>query len=143
MSLIRWSPLWDPFQEMEEMIKNLPSLPSQNFKGFVPAVDVYETDKAVVVETALSGINPDDVKVSVEKGVLTLQGESKKESEIEEKNYYRKEIRSGSFFRQVALPAAVIEDKVAAEFKDGVLKVSCPKAQPAKGKKVEVKVVKK
>ena len=135
--------MWDPFQEMEEMIKNLPSLPSQNFKGFVPAIDVYETDKAVVVETALSGINPDNVKVSVEKGVLTLQGESKKESEVDEKNYYRKEIRSGSFFRQVALPAKVVEDKVAAEFKDGVLKVSCPKSLPAKIKKVEVKVIKK
>lgn len=135
--------MWDPFQEMEEMVTHLPSLANQSSKSFIPAMDVYETDKAVVVETALPGINPEDVKVSVEKGVLTLQGESKKESEVEEKNYYRKEMRCGSFFRQTALPAPVVEEKVAAEFKDGMLRISCPKAQPTKSKKVEVRVVKK
>jgi HSP20 family protein len=142
MSIIRWSPMWDPFAEMDETLNRLPSLNSQ-MKAFVPAMDVYETDKAVVVETPLAGVNPDDVQVSVEKGVLTVQGENKKEHEVDEKNYYRKEIRSGSFFRQIALPAPVLEDKVTAEFEDGILKVSCPKAQPAKVKKVDVKIIKK
>ena len=125
MSIIRWAPMMEPFEQ------------------FFPAMDVYETEKAVVVETALPGINPDGVKVSVEKGVLTVTGESKKEHEVDEKNYYRKEMRSGSFFRQVALPAAVLEDKVDAVFEDGMLKVTCPKAESTATKKVNVKIVKK
>ncbi len=142
MSLVRWSPMWDPFSEMEEMMNRLPAVSGQG-KAFVPAMDVYETDKAVVVETPLAGVNPEDVKVSVEKGVLTVQGESNKEHEIEDKNYYRKEVRSGAFYRQMALPAAVQEDKVEAVFEDGMLKITCPKSAPAAVKKIDVKVVKK
>ena len=143
MSLIRWSPMWDPFAEMDEAINRLPSVSNQSLKAFVPAVDMYETDKAVVMETPLAGMRPEDVSVSVEKGVLTLKGESKKEHEVEEKNYYRKEVRSGSFYRQLALPAPVLEDKVTAEFKDGVLKITCPKAIASKTNKIDVKITKK
>ncbi len=125
MSIIRWSPMLPQFEDL------------------FPAMDVYETEKAVVVETALPGINPDEVKVSVEKGVLTVTGESKKEHEVDDKNYYRKEMRSGSFFRQVALPAPVLEDKVEAMFEDGLLKVTCPKAEQTVAKKVNVRIVKK
>lgn len=134
--------MWDPFAEMDDTFNRLPAL-NQSMKAFVPAMDVYETDKAVMVETALPGIAPENVKVSVEKGVLTVQGEHKKEHEVDDKNYYRKEVRSGSFFRQVALPAAVLEDKVNAEFEDGILKITCPKAEQVKAKKVEIKVIKK
>ncbi len=141
MSLIRWSP-WDMMGEMDEFFNRLPAT-NQSMKAFVPAMDVYETDKDVVVETTLPGIAPEDVKVSVEKGVLTLQGETKKEHEVDDKNYYRKEIRSGSFYRQVALPAPVMEEKTQAEFEDGVLKITCPKTQPAKTKAVEIKIKKK
>lgn len=143
MSLIRWSPMWDPFAEMDESFNRLPSVSNQSLKAFVPAVDIYETDKAVIMETPLAGMRPEDVSVSVEKGVLTLKGESKKEHEVEEKNYYRKEVRSGSFYRELPLPAPVLEDKVTAEFKDGVLKITCPKATPNHTKKIDVKVVKK
>lgn len=123
----------DPFEEMEGIIG----------KAFVPAMDVYETKDAVVVEIPLAGIDPKEVKVSVEKGVLTVQGESSKEHEVEEKNYYRKEIRSGSFYRQIALPAAVKEDSVKAEFEDGILKITCPKTVPTAAKKIDIKVIKK
>ena len=145
MSLVRWSPMWDPFSDMDDVLTRLPSMvpAGQQIKAFVPAINMYETDKAVVVETPLAGINPEDVDVSVQKGVLVLKGESKKEHEVEEKNYYRKEIRSGSFYREVALPTPVMEDKVTAEFENGMLKVLCPKSEPAQAKKVSVKVVKK
>lgn len=141
MSLIRWSP-WDVMGEMDEFFNRLP-INNSTMKAFVPAMDVYETDKDVVVETTLPGIAPEDVKVSVEKGVLTLQGETKKEHEVDEKNYYRKEIRSGSFFRQVVLPTPVMEEKTQAEFENGVLKIICPKTQPAKSKAIEIKIKKK
>lgn len=125
-------------------MNRLPSVvgPRSMQNAFIPPVDVYETKTAVVVETPLAGIDPADVHVHVEKGVLTIEGQSKKEREVEEKNYYRKEVRSGSFYRQVPLPVAVKEEGVQAEFEDGVLRVSCPKAAPSKAKKVSVKVKK-
>jgi len=139
--------IYDPFAEMEEMMRYLPSVRNNNSiqqqRGFVPALDVYETKTAVMIETPLAGINPKDVEVNVENGILTIKGESKKEHEVEEKNYYRKEVRSGSFYRKVDLPKAVKEDEVTAEFEDGILKITCPKAEPSKSKKVAVKVVKK
>ena len=141
MSLIRWSPMWDPFAELDESMR-LPSI-NPSLKAFVPAVDIYETDDAVVVEAPLAGMRPEDVQVSVEKGVLTLKGETKKEHEVEEKNYYRKEVRSGTFYREIALPAPVLDDKTAAEFKDGILRITCPKATQSKTNKVDVKIVKK
>lgn len=146
MSLVRWTPAsWDPFQEMEEMMQRLPSMFRQNGmnRGFIPAVDMYETKEAVVVETPLPGIDLKDVQVSVENGVLTIQGETKKEHEVEEKNYYRKETRSGSFYRQVGLPVGVKEEEIKAEFTDGVLKVTCPKAMPSEGKKINIEIAKK
>ena len=144
MSLIRWSPMFEPFQDMDEMFNRLPAMHGMpQMKAFVPAINMYETDKAVMVETPLAGVRPEDVDVSVQKSVLVLKGESKKEHEVDEKNFYRKEVRSGSFYREVALPTHVMEDKVTAEFEDGMLKITCPKAAPAVAKKVSVRVVKK
>jgi HSP20 family protein len=143
MSLIRWTPM-DVFNDMDEVFNRFPMMQgNQSMKSFVPAMDVYETDKEVIIETPLAGIGPEEVSVSVQKGVLTIKGESKKEHEVDEKNYYRKEIRSGSFYREVQLPTQVIESEVKAEFDNGMLKVICPKAQPAEAKKIDVQVKKK
>ena len=142
MSLIRYQG-FDPMRDMEEMLSQLPVNSLAVQRGFVPSLDMYQTDSAVIVETTLPGMKPADVEVTVEKGVLTISGESKKVHEVDEKNYYRKEIRSGSFFRQVVLPVSVNEDGVTAEFEDGVLKVSCPKVEAIKAKKVAVQIVKK
>ncbi len=144
MSIIKWTPSWDPFQEMEDMMKVMPSANSGQMQNrFIPALDVYETKDAVVVETPLAGVDPKDVSVSVEKGVLTISGESKKEHEVEEKNYYRKEVRSGTFYRQVPLPVAVDEDNVLASFEDGILKINCPKRSEVKAKKINIQINKK
>lgn len=143
MRLVQWKPGWGMLDDVEDMLANLPSMASQSMKAFVPAMDVYETEQAVMVETPLAGVKPQDVEVSVAKGVLTIQGQSRKEHEVDEKNYYRQEVRSGSFYRQVALPTAVIEDKVKAEFENGLLKITCPKAEQVAAKKITVKVIKK
>ncbi len=144
MSLTRYQG-FDPFQEMEQMMKNFPSngLMPMGQGGFAPALDMYETKDALIVEAPLPGINPANVEVSVENGIVTVKGASTKEHEMDDKNYYRKEVRSGSFFRQIALPMAVKEDEVSAEFEDGVLKVTCPKMELAKPNKVTVKIIKK
>lgn len=135
MSLVRWAPFLDPFHEVEEFFGKWPSVSS-------PAMDMYETKDALIVEMPLAGVDAKDVSVSVKNGVLTVKGETKKEKEVEEKNYYRKEVRSGSFYREATLPTAVDEQKVSAEFDSGMLKITAPKAAAAE-KQVSIKVVSK
>lgn len=146
MSIVKWSPFLFP-SWAEEMDKMFSAEGGPRFAGdgtgFTPALDVYETKDSVVVETPLAGVDPKDVEVAVENGVLTIKGENKKETEVDDKNYYRKEVRSGAFYRQVALPAKVQDDKVTAEFENGMLKVILPKAPEAKTKTVKVAVKKK
>jgi HSP20 family protein len=133
--------MMDPFGDFEEAFNRLPATMG-GAQSFVPAMDVYETDKAVMVETPLAGVKPEDVEISVSNGILTVKGENKKEHEVDDKNYYRKEVRSGSFHREVMLPSAIEEEKVTAEFENGILKISCPKAAAPKAKKINVKIVK-
>ena len=94
----------------------------------------------MIVEAGLAGIDPKNVEVIVENDILTIQGKTEKKSEVDEKNYYRREMRSGSFYRTVALPAHVDGSKAKAEFDDGVLKVSVPKLKSSEAKKIEVQV---
>lgn len=91
MSLIPWSPFLDTFENLENA-------------NFLPAIDVYEDHDKVVVEASLAGISPEDVNVSVKDDIFSLEGTRKETSEIDEKNYYRKEVRTGTnwtFFNQL------------------------------------------
>lgn len=125
----------DPFEDMDRMMSELsPALGH----GFTPAIDVYQTQDDVIVETPLAGIDPKNVKISIENDVLTIEGAMEKKSEVDDKNYYRKEIRTGSFHRAVSLPSSVNGDKARAEFEKGVLKVTIPKQERAKPKSIPV-----
>ena len=142
MALIRWTPFLEPFEDMEKMFSEFsPTLRGESH-GFVPAVDVYEDKHNVVVETQLAGIDPEAVDISIENNILYIKGESEKKSEVEDKNYYRKEIRQGSFFRSVPLPTRVVGDKASASVEDGVLKIVIPKAPKAKPKSIKIKTKK-
>jgi len=135
MSLIKWTPMGlDPFDEFDSFFNWS--------RNFTPAVDVWQDKDNVYVESPLAGINPDDVRVSVENDILTIEGQSEKKSEVDDKNYYRKEVRSGSFHRAVALPASVDGNKASAEFENGILKISIPKEEKAKPKAIDVKIKK-
>lgn len=136
MPIIKWEPFaMDPFQEMEQLF----AAPWGGARlGFTPAVDVYQTRDAVVVETPLAGVDPNDVEITVENDVLTVRGEMKRESEVEEKNYYRKEMRTGSFYRSVALPTRVLGAKAFAESQAGMLKITLPKAPEVKPTAVKI-----
>ena len=114
--------------------------PEIKAREFVPPMDVYEKGGKVIVETPIAGVDPEKVAISVEDNVLTIKGKSEKKSEVEEKNYYRKEVRYGSFYRSVTLPADVIGTKAEASYKDGVLKIEIPKAPEKKEKKLKIKV---
>lgn len=135
MSLIKWTPYLEPFEEMEKFLGS--------HEGFAPAVNVYETKDAVVVEASLAGVNPDDVEVAIEDDVLTIKGEANQASEVDDKNYYRKEVRSGSFFRSISLPAHVLSDKAVAESEQGMLKITVPKVEETKPKTIKIDVKKK
>ncbi len=140
MSLIRWSPFFDQFEEMERSLISEPS--GRGITGFVPAVDVYETKDTVMVESPLAGVEPQDVEISVENNILTIKGRSESKSEVEEKDYYRKEVRTGSFYRQVALPALADADRAEASFEKGMLKVMIPKKPDTGGRAIKVNVKK-
>jgi HSP20 family protein len=104
------------------------------------ALDLYETDDNLVVETSLPGINPDDVDISIVGNTLTIKGETKHEAEKGEKGrYHYRERRYGAFQRSIILPTGVNTDAAEAVFKDGVLKLTLPKVEEAKPKRIEVK----
>lgn len=139
MSLIKWTPFFaDSFDEMDKTFADmLPAVRSNQF-GFTPAIDMYEDKDNIIVETQLAGINPDDVSISIENDTLSIKGESEKKSEIDEKNYYRKEIRRGSFYRSISLPTKVNGDEAKAVAEEGVLKITIPKAAEVKPKTIKI-----
>ena len=153
MSLIRWNPTRDLAtfpsdmftmqREMNRMFDNLfrgVDEPSLLNSSWVPAVDVAEEDDAYVVMVELPGVNKNDVKITLESNILTIQGEKRAETESKEKNVHRVERSYGSFQRSFTLPTMVKNDKIDAEFKDGILKIMLPKAEEAKPRQIEVKV---
>jgi len=104
-----------------------------------PTVDTYEEGDNIVIKAELPGVNKDDVSIDVKDNVLTLKGERKHEENVNEDNYYRRESAYGKFQRAFTLPDAVDPNKIEASYKDGVLKVTVPKAEETKAKKIEIK----
>ena len=139
MPIIKWVGGGDSMRIWPEIESMLEEFPGRQVRGFSPVVDVYQDKDNVYVETPLAGVKPEDVDITFENDVLTVKGGTKKESEVDEKDYYRKEIRSGSFYRSVALPARVSADKAEATSKDGMLKITIPKAPEAKPKTIKIK----
>ena len=103
-----------------------------------PSVDMFDNDGALVIKAELPGLSKDDIDVNIEDGKLTLSGERKSENEVAEDQYYRRERTYGKFVRAFALPADVDPDKIAAEFKDGVLKIEIPKPEDKKPRQITV-----
>lgn len=106
-------------------------------------VDMYETADAVVVKAAIPGIQSEDLNITVSGDLLTIQGETTQEEETKEATYYVRERQYGSFSRTLTLPASVVADKAEAEFENGILRLSLPKAAEAKPKVITVKPKKK
>ena len=136
MSLIKWTPsIFEAFEDMDKVFEGMqPTI--NKISDFSPAIDMYEEKDSMIVETQLAGIDPENVEISIENDILTIKGESEKKSEVEEKDYYRKEIRRGSFYRCIQLPTHVQGDKAEAEAHDGVLKITIPKSAETKKKTI-------
>jgi HSP20 family protein len=135
------------FREMEEMTERFNKLfkpfdlkEPLTVADFTPAVDIQETDNEYLVKAELPEVKKEDVKVTVENGILTIQGERKLEKEEKGRKYHRLERSYGTFLRTFTVPLDADETKVAADFKEGLLKVHIPKTEKARPKAIEVKV---
>jgi HSP20 family protein len=148
MALIRW----DPFREMSALQERMNRLfsdvraqaPVQGEEivqgTWVPAVDIFETNEAIVIKAELPGITAKDISVEVKDNTLTLKGEKKFEKEVKEENYHRVERSYGSFQRAFTLPGTIQQEKVKAKFRDGILEINLPKVEEAKPKQVKVDI---
>ena len=144
---------WNPFKVLDELGSPLSTFfvrtplrrqngeqESMTIAEWSPLVDITEDDKEYLIKTELPEVKKDDVKVTVENGVLTITGERKFEKEEKGRKYHRVERAYGNFVRSFTLPDDADANKVNAEFKDGVLKVHVAKSEAAKPKHIEVKV---
>ncbi len=138
---------WDPFSELTTLRRDFDRLLNDTFQhssqktgGWTrPLMDVYQTEDEVVVEAAIPGITPEDVKISITGDALSIHAEKKEQKEEKDANYLLREQSFRSFERMVTLPVAVQADKAVAEVKDGMLHLSIPKAEEAKAKSITIK----
>jgi HSP20 family protein len=141
---------WEPMREMVTLRDAMDRLFDDAFtrpwsltdgrRGMgLPAVDLYQTDDDVVVKMSVPGIKPEDVQISVTGDTLSIKGELKEESDNKQKAYHIREQRWGSFERTLTLPTDVKADKAQAEFENGVLTITLPKAEEVKPKTITLK----
>jgi HSP20 family protein len=139
---------WDPFREVASLQNRFNTLfrDLNDAEGplttaaFVPAVDIYEDDKKVVLKLEVPGIEEKNLDVSVENNTLTVKGERKFETEEKEENFHRIERRYGSFFRAFTLPSTVDTEHVQAKYNAGVLKLELQKKPEAQPKQIKINV---
>ncbi len=103
------------------------------------AIDVYNTPSSLIIESAIAGVNPDDIDVSISPESVTIKGKREKEEKVKAENYIHQECYWGKFSRTIILPQEIDPDKAQANIKNGVLKITLPKLNKSKTKKVKVK----
>ncbi|HEU4384889.1 MAG TPA: Hsp20/alpha crystallin family protein [Anaeromyxobacteraceae bacterium] len=137
---------WDPFRDVLRLQDEMTRLFDDRFArttesmGWTPPCDIYEDGEEVTVRCELAGVDPKDVDIRFENGVLTVKGERKLEKEDKKDNYHRVELSYGTFTRSFSLPGTVDPEKIRAETKNGVLVIHLPKKPEAKPKAIQVKV---
>ncbi len=143
--LQRWDPLRD-FARLQDEVTRLfddrlvNRAAGGESMGWTPACDIFEDEEGVSLSFDLAGVEPKDVDIRFENGVLTLRGERKLEREDKREQYHRVEIAYGTFTRSFSLPGTIDAEKIKAESKHGVLTVHLPKKPEAKPKSIQVKV---
>ena len=139
---------WDPFREVAALQNRVNSLFREmnesdsplTTASFVPAVDIYEDPKKVVLKLEVPGIEEKDLDVRVENNTLTVKGERKFEKEEKEENFHRIERRYGSFYRAFTLPSTVDTEHIGASYNAGVLKLELTKKAEAQPKQIKISV---
>jgi HSP20 family protein len=146
---------WDPFQDLrsaqDEMAQMSPMLTHAlglhtqqgndraTTRAWAPALDISERKDAYLVTVELPGITPEDLDITLEDGLLTIQGERHFAHDSSEQQFHRVERRYGAFRRSITLPAHVMAEEIQASFEDGVLQILVPKAEEAKPKRIQVR----
>jgi HSP20 family protein len=139
----------EPFRGLSTLQDQFNRLLNQQFRNhtdesalttWAPAVDIYETPNELVVKADLPDVNEKDIDVRVENNLLTIRGERKFEKSVSEENYLRVERTYGSFSRSFSLPNTLNAEKIAADYKNGVLSVTLPKREESKPRQVKVAV---
>ena len=138
----RWEPLRDLMSLQNEMSRLVDALqPGDLSNGdgtWAPVLDLVEQDDSFLIEVDLPGVRSEDVDVTLDQNLLTVRGERKTSSIVTEDNVRRSERRYGSFLRTISLPSHVDAEGIQAEFEDGVLRITVPKAEQAKPRKIKV-----
>jgi len=138
---------WDPLREMSTMREDMERLfdsmlgryPREREQAlWAPAVDVEETNEAMIIRAELPGVNREDIKVRVAEDTVTISGERKYEAEQKDRTFHRVERAYGAFQRTIVLPVSVQGDKAAASYKSGVLELVLPKAERVKAREITV-----
>lgn len=141
--IIRWEPMRDMItlrEAMDHLFDDAFTRPFGSMSRLIaPAIDLYQTDDEVVIHATLPGIKADDVQISVTADLLTIKGEFKEKEVSKDKSYHLREQRYGAFERTIGLPAKVVADKAKAEFEDGILTITLPKADEIKPKMITIK----
>jgi HSP20 family protein len=140
--MTRWEPYRDLVRLQEEVSRLFDDRAFRNGEsvGWTPACDIFEDEEGVTLRFDLAGVEPKDVDIRFENGVLTLRGERKLEREDKRENYHRVERSFGTFTRSFTLPGTLDAEKIRAESKNGVLAISLPKKAEAKPRSIQVKV---
>lgn len=136
ITLVRPSQLFDSF--MDNFFNEGGTGLNTVFQGSVD-LNMYETEKEVIVEVKAPGYNKDQIKITLEDNILTVEGTMELEKDDKGKKYHIKEISSESFTRSISLPTRVKSEEAGAEFKDGIMKISLPKAEEVKPKTINIK----
>lgn len=143
MSLVQWN----PFREMDDLLARVQRNVSQSIAArtgndaWAPAVNISETAKEYLVKVELPGVTKEQVKVEVQNGILTLAGERKFDHEDKDERHHRVELAFGAYSRSFVLPDDVLEEKISADYKDGILTVRLPKTDIKNGGTKQIKVL--
>ena len=142
-NLTRWEPAREMMtlrDAMDRLFDDAFTRPLSMRDGWSsPAIDMYQTDDEIVVKASLPGFKADDVQINITGDVLHIKGEMRYEDEKEERAWHIREQRMGAFERAVALPTEVVTDQAKAEFENGVLVITLPKAEEVKPKTINIK----
>jgi len=145
MAVIRWDPFRDLNALQDRMNRLFDDASSRGWRDdpaatttWSPAVDIFETEGEIVVKAELPGVDRKDIALNLDHNVLTLKGERRFEKETKEENYHRVERSYGGFSRTFSIPATVDEEKIRADYRDGILKIALPKKEQAKPKQIKI-----
>ena len=145
MALIKWEPMRE-FEDLVDRYSRAMGWPANRGQetmatgDWLPRVDISETEGEFVIKAEIPEVRKENVKVGIDNGILTIQGERRQETDEKKEKYHRIERSYGSFVRSFTLPDNVDETAIKAVFKDGMLNLSIPKSEAAKPKSIEVTV---